>query len=41
MARLKALGLRPEGSNGAVGVFDNLNLNNSRVLSGPCDPLGW
>ena len=27
MTRLKALGLRPEGSNGAIGVFGNLSLN--------------
>jgi hypothetical protein len=27
MARVKALGLRPEGSNGAVHVFDNLSFN--------------
>jgi len=27
MARLKALGLRPEGSNGADRDFDNLSIN--------------
>jgi hypothetical protein len=44
MARVKALGPRPEGSNGAVYVFDNLSFNQrpkwtSAYISAICGPL--